>query len=110
MSDLNNEKIAKLNDMLRQTFLTGKVIITHGIQELTPELREQVLTKVRTYDGFCFDNNPHDERDFGAFEIGDQSYFWKIDYYDSDLNYHSPNSADLEVTRRVLTIMLAEEY
>ena len=108
--DSKAERTAKLNDVLRQTFLTGKVVLTSAIQALPAELRERVLSKVRTYDGFCFDNNPHDERDFGAFEIGGQSYFWKIDYYDNDLQYLSDDPANPEITRRVLTIMLADEY
>lgn len=107
---LNVGRIAKLNDILRQTFLTGRVVMTSGIQALPAELRERVLSKVRTYDDFILKNNPHEERDFGAFELGSQSYFWKIDYYDNDLNYLSPDPADPEVTKRVLTIMLAEEY
>jgi hypothetical protein len=38
------------------------------------------------------------------------SRVWKIDYYDQSLSAHSPNPSDETLTRRVLTIMLAEEY
>lgn len=35
---------------------------------------------------------------------------WKIDYYDLTRTYHSPNAADLNVTSRVMTVMLADEH
>lgn len=103
--------IADLNDLLRSTFLTGKVVLTEGVRALRDDLRESVITYVRTFDVFTPDNDPHGEHDFGSFvaeEVG--NVFWKIDYYDADYQFLSPDPADPKVTRRVLTIMLAEEY
>lgn len=104
------EKIAQLNDLLRQTLLTGKVVLTQGVQALPTSTRERALLMVRCYEEFEAGNDLYGERDFGGFEIGSQGFFWKIDYYDTDLNYLSPDPAKPEVTTRVLTIMLADEY
>jgi hypothetical protein len=42
--------------------------------------------------------------------IDGRRIIFKIDYYDRDLQFHSPDASDPAVTERVLTIMLAEEY
>ena len=103
--------IADLNDLLRETFLTGRVVLTDGIRFLPDHVREEIITKVRTYDAFTLDNDPHEEHDFGGFDQpGAGGVFWKIDNFDCDLLYASPDPANPSVTRRVLTIMLAEEY
>jgi hypothetical protein len=34
----------------------------------------------------------------------------KIDYFDRNLKYHSPDPSDPAITVRVITIMLADEY
>ena len=69
-----------------------------------------ILARIRAFDDFDEDNDPHGEHDFGLIEDGDVRCFWKIDYYDSDMELMSPDPADASVTTRVLTVMLAEEY
>lgn len=103
--------IAGLNDLLRQTWRTGKVVVTQGILDLDDSVHMEVIHKVRTFDDFTEDNDPHGEHDFGAFEHPVAGkVFWKIDYYDRTLTMGSENPADPSITTRVLTIMLAEEW
>ena len=68
------------------------------------------LAAVRTFDTFTRDNDPHGEHDFGAFAVDGEKCFWKIDCYDKSLEHGSEDPADPELTVRVLTVMLAEEY
>ncbi len=104
-------RIAELNDQLRETFLTGRVVVTRGIAELPEEARSDIISKVRSFSSFTEDNDPHGEHDFGSIDVENVGkVFWKIDYYDPDYQYLSDDPADPKVTRRVLTIMLAEEY
>lgn len=105
-----SSRIAQLNDAFRTTFLGGKVVITAGIQVLPEEIRQTVLAGVRSFSSFTKDNDPYGERDFGSFKCQGKLINWKIDYYDQDLAYMSENPADPNITNRVLTIMLAEEY
>ena len=101
--------IAKLNDEHRAYPGPGWVM-TRGVQALGAEALAQATAAVRAFSDFSEDNDPHGERDFGAFDLGGQQLFWKIDYYDLNLALASPNPADPRATRRVLTLMLAEEY
>lgn len=103
--------IAGLNDLLRTTFLTGKVILTEGIQALEPADMADVITAVREFSDFGPDNDPYGEHDFGAFDHpAAGKVFWKIDYYDRAMTAGSEDPGDPAVTTRVLTIMLAREY
>jgi Protein of unknown function (DUF3768) len=65
---------------------------------------------IAVYDDFCHGNDPYEEHDFGAFDAEGAHIFFKIDYYDKALENHSPDPCDPNVTERVITIMLAEEY
>ena len=105
------KKIRELNDAFRQHFpATGRRYITDGIFALDSDDRDAILEKVRTFDSFTPDNDPHGEHDFGSVDPNGERIFWKIDYYDSACQHGSEDPADPAKTVRVLTIMLAEEY
>ena len=80
----NTAKIAELNDLCRKAMgVAGRLVQTAGISSLPPEDQSAIREKVETFDAFTPDNDPHKERDFGAFEHDGQRIFWKIDYYDT---------------------------
>ena len=105
-------KIAMLNDGCRKAMgLFGPVYQTAGVAALDECDQSAIREKVETFDSFTEDNDPHGERDFGAFEHNGQKIFWKSDYYaKNDFSRGSEHPERASETTRVLTIMLAEEY
>ena len=108
--DTRTERIRTLNDELRQYLLGGLAVITPGIAALGQQAVERIVKTIAVFDYFCHANDPHEEHDFGSFQADGQTIFFKIDYYDKKLTYHSPDPSDGSVTERVITIMLADEY
>ena len=104
------EQIARLNDQLRKHGTGGAIMLTRGVREMPKFEPAELLQQLSAYDSFDADNDPHGERDFGAIELGSTSLLWKIDYYDLAMQYASPDPADPDVTKRVLTVMLPEEW
>jgi hypothetical protein len=104
------ERIRVLNDQLRRENKQGTMVMTRGVAALDATLQRRVLAAMARFEAFDTDNDPHGEHDFGAFTVGGQRLFFKIDYYDLTGDHHSPDPADATVTRRVLTLMLADEY
>lgn len=103
-------RIRQLNHQLRTTLSGGRVMLTPGISELGITNVAAIINEVRKFTNFSEDNDPHREHDFGAVDVAGQRIFWKIDYYDKQLEYGSPDPSNPDVTARVLTIMLASEY
>ena len=99
-------KIAKLNDAARRSPLG--YLTSAGVVSLPPEVVSEICTKVYNFKDFTEDSDPYGEHDFGSLVVADHKVFWKIDYYDSTLkNWCDPLDPKC---RRVVTIMLAEEY
>jgi hypothetical protein len=103
-------KIAFLNDGLRRTFEGGRVVMTQSVASLPEATLTTVLERVRSFDAFSPENDPHGEHDFGNFDVAGVTYFFKVDYYAPNMDGGSEDPADPAKTTRVLTIMRADEY
>jgi hypothetical protein len=112
--------VASLNDQLRAKLDSAApniVVMTAGILAEVDADPQTAIAKqielqgiIANYSDFSEGNNPHGERDFGIFDWQGIRCYWKIDYYDRQTEWGSPNPADPAVTCRVLTILRADEY
>ena len=103
----NVDKIRRLNDELRQYLIGSQAVITPGIAALGRDFVQRLVQTIAVFDDFCNANDPHQEHDFGCFDVDGHSIMFKIDLYEE------PNVKDSNgepVVTRVITIMLAEEY
>jgi hypothetical protein len=107
--EIDSERAAKIalrNDVFRRS--GGMVEMTLGVERYGAFGVSELLHEIRTSDCFTEDNDPYGEHDFGSLEWCGEKVFWKIDYYDQNLEYgEDPLSSKC---RRVLTVMLASEY
>lgn len=115
-------RIAAINDQFRRTLgaltgprIPGKMVMTRGVADLGPVAHLAIFRTVRAYDDFGAENDPHGERDFGAFTVAsiDERLFWKIDIYANAACAWGAEDEDRgEPGRsfRLLTVLLASEY
>lgn len=120
-------RIARLNDLARSAMgVTCTAVATVGFRSLPDTDQSCVRELIETFDAFDEDNDPHGERDFGTiYQLADglwtterprvpederERVLWKLDYYDRQMEFASDDAANPAITRRVLTIMLSDEY
>ena len=99
-----------LNDNFRITFSGGRIMLTCGIRAKSQSVLAEILNHVRCFNNFTKANDPYNEHDFGSFNYKGEQIYWKIDYYDKNYRYCSEDPSNQNITNRVMTIMLAEEY
>lgn len=106
----HSQKLRDLNDQLRREMPHGRVMLTRAVAALDPITLAAIISAIREFDDFTPDCDPAGFHDFGQVFAGDAApYFWKIDAYDVDLQWGSPDPTDESVTRRILTIMTADD-
>src|SRR5207302_9597607 len=88
------QQIRELNDRFRTTMTGGQVLMTAGVNALPSDVKAMVIRRVATFSDFTADNDPHGEHDFGSFTLAGRKFFFKMDYYDTDLNDGSEDPAD----------------
>ena len=103
-------RIRALNDALRRSGASGRILMTAGVAALPRDEQLAIVAAVMAFEAFDADDDPYGEHDFGALRIAAHRVMFKIDAYDRSMRAHSPDPGDPAVTRRVLTILLAEEY
>ena len=104
------QRIRALNDQLRCHGLGGRTFLTPGVTSQSSEQQAEIIRAVRRFDRFNERNDPYGEHDCALINVAGLNVLWKIDAYDTTLTLGSPDPADPDVTCRVLTIMLADEY
>jgi hypothetical protein len=105
------QRIARLNDELRTHGRGGQIVITRGVHELTGPDVCDLFRALAAFSDFDADSDPHGERDYGMFDFNGREVMFKIDYYsDAQFQWGSNDPANPDVTERVLTVLLPEEY
>jgi hypothetical protein len=108
--EAKTKRIRVFNDSLRKHGWGGKVLVTNGIMAQGTEFAGAVLKAVQEFDSFSDENDPWGEHDCSSLVVMHKRILWKIDYYDKDGVYLSPDPSSSKLTLRVLTIMLSAEY
>jgi hypothetical protein len=109
---LSSHRIRVLNDAVRCAGPagSGQWVLTRGVAERGEGFAHLAIRAVQTFDGFTPDNDPYGEHDFGSFNLAGETMFWKIDYYDRNLEFGAEDPGHPDRSRRVITVMLASEY
>ena len=119
-------EIRRLNDVTRTrpANVNATWVVTRGVAYLlagemptaeqlpaTVNPRFDLLEQaIANYADWTEGNDPYGEHDFGSITLFGEKLLWKIDYYHPDRDSHAPDPSSIETCRRVLTIMLPEEY
>jgi len=111
--------IAVQNDAFRRSILgntsvddapQGQFVMTRGVAALGPDAQLELTRHVAAFDGLNADSDPQGWHEMGVIEFDGTTVWFKIDLYDVDYTYGSPEPSDPALTRRVLTLLLPSEY
>jgi Protein of unknown function (DUF3768) len=124
--DAQREASARLNDLVRARVADeGGFVSSAGFARLSSQDQQAVRALVRVYDAWGIQDSIAGTRDFGVvFKLADGRWttstpdgegwlgaaFWRIDCYEHDQDTPALTPWDARTTRRILTLLLPEEY
>jgi hypothetical protein len=114
---LDVARIRELNDALRTCrdpiaalSMNGSIIFTRAVVMRGEAFVNHAFVAVAAFNAFTPDNDAYGEHDMAFLDVDGERIFFKVDYYDPEMRFHSVNPSNPEITRRVLTIGLASDY
>lgn len=112
MTEIDGKRIGALNDRFRMQMdhTLGHWVITSGVNSKGGLFVQRACRAVQQFTDFNAGNDPYGERDMGRIEIDGVSLLWKIDVFDLAYEFGADFPDDPTKSRRVLTVMLAQEY
>lgn len=111
--------IAAQDDAFRRSILgntsaadasQSQFVMTRGVAALGPDARLELTRRVAAFGAFNADSDPHGWHEMGVIKLDGTTVWFKLDLYDVNYQYGSPEPSDPAQTRRVLTLLLPSEY
>lgn len=119
-SEAHTALVALQNDQFRRwhclgerkpgVFVPGKSVWTATFEAEPAAFKRAALKAIGEMETFDADNDPDGFHDFGSVSVDGRDVWFKIDAYDQNYEYGSEDPADLETTRRVLTILFPSDW
>lgn len=103
-------RIRELNDTLRTTGLGGQTFLTDNLCQRGADFVDKACKAVREFRKFNRNNDPDEEHDCATLKVEGKTVIFKLSYYDLDMRFLSSDPSNPNVTKRVITIMLAEDW
>ncbi|WP_160175202.1 DUF3768 domain-containing protein [Ruegeria halocynthiae] len=107
------ETLALQNDAFRNRQPAGgqgQWVCTTAVDNEGPAFVAACIAAVQTYDDFKEENDPHGTRDMGFMTVMGREVWFKIDLYNPSYDAGSSEPENLDVTRRVLTVLFPSDY
>jgi hypothetical protein len=101
---------AELNDELRQYPLGGGTLVSAKIAAFDIPRLKRLVEALARFDGYCQEVDQSGEHAMGFFDFEAVTVVFKIEARALSTDGLGSRSAERELTDRVMTIMLAEEY